>query len=119
MESAMPSKLLTALVAGLLLCTQAIAAPDYDALADAIKKVEGVPSYGIKSVHYEDFTEARRICIRTAQHAWRRYRALKGLETSRNGFLRYLADRYCPAKTDFEGNRRWKVNIIKLYRGDI
>lgn len=91
----------------------AYAEPDYNALADAIKKVEGVPYYGIKGVPWKDYAEARRICVNTCRNNYKRW-----IKAGKHGsYLDFLADRYCPPSVDLVGNRNWKRNIKKLYKG--
>ena len=68
--------------------------------------------YGIKSVHVSSTEEARRVCERTVVNslaAWEK--------SGKNGCaLVFIADRYCPAKTDPVGNRNWKRNIKILLK---
>ena len=91
--------------------SMAWAEPDYNKLADAIKKVEGVPSYGIKSVPWKDYAEARRICINTCKNTYKRW-----IKAGKPGdYLDFLADRYCPVSVDRQGNVNWKKNIRLLY----
>lgn len=89
----------------------AYAEPDYEALANAIKRVEGVPYYGIKSVKWDSYAEARRICINTCRNQWKRHQAHK----CGKDYLDCLADRYCPKEDDPRGNKDWKVNIKAIY----
>lgn len=117
----MTNKLLLAISLAISLsgCAPAMAEPNYSQLADAIKKVEGVPYYGIKSVSWKDYADARRICIRTAQHAWRDYRRAMGVKTTKKGYLAFLGSRYCPAISDPIGHGHWIINMNKLYQGGV
>lgn len=106
-------------IVALFICSLAHAEPDYNALVDAIKLTEGVPYYGVKSVHWESYAEARQIAKRTAKHAWRDYKALQGNFATKKGYIEFLANRYCPPSVDYHGNINWKRNMNKLYKGGI
>lgn len=86
--------------------------PNWNRLADAIKRVEGNPDYGIRSVHYSNYQEARHICIRTCKHQYRNWVKQGAI----GDFRDYLADHYCPAKTDPIGNVNWHKNIKRFYK---
>jgi hypothetical protein len=85
-------------------------------IASAIFITEGgakakVP-YGVLSVKVKNEVEARRVCINTVKHAWRDFEAGDGI----GDFISFLADRYCPKKTDPAGNAAWKKNMKKLWK---
>jgi hypothetical protein len=83
-------------------------------ISDAIFHAEGGARaqylYGIRSVHYEDFKEARKICIRTIRHSRKRWE-----KAGRPGdFLQFLSQSYCPvgASNDPRGlNKNWERNV--------
>lgn len=84
-------------------------------IVDAIKIVEGVNSrypYGIKSIPCSGQAECRRICQNTVKNTFKRW-----LRAGKPGdYLDYLADRYCPASVDPQGNKNWKRNIHKILK---
>lgn len=85
-----------------------------DAVADRIYAVEGgakarIP-YGILAVKVKDEADARRVCKRTIQRTFGMWVAAGHKEP----FVDFLADRYCPPKSDATGNRNWKRNMRKL-----
>lgn len=94
--------------------------PDYESLSQAINRLENGPTlskgelYGIHSVHYKDRQEAHRICIRTARHAWERYHALKGLKSTKMGYLEALSKKYCPVN-----HSRWAYLVGYYYHGGV
>ena len=64
-------------------------------------------AYGIKSVKVSSKEQARKVCERTVVNSIKAWE-----KNGKNGCaLIFLADRYCPAKTDPVGNRNWKRNI--------
>jgi hypothetical protein len=94
-----------------------------DQWADNIRIVEGVNSnypYGVmirgkngELRHYCPF-KARIICKRTIMHKFNQFVASDGKSYDLIGYINYLADRYCPKSADFNGNLRWKTNMVKL-----
>lgn len=107
-------------------CVVGYAEPNYDLLADAIRIAEGNSNYGVLS-HYKH-TSYRQACKNTLKHAWKDYSrkgpiaTLRALKGHRNGFLRFLRDRYCPvgAKNDPRGlNKNWLKNVKHHYKGDV
>ena len=66
--------------------------------------------YGIRSVHYADFKEARQICLNTVRNNRKRW-----LKAGKPGdFLSFLASKYCPvgASNDPKGlNKNWLKNV--------
>lgn len=88
---------------------------DRDRLADAIYLAEGGPRakvpYGILSVPVHTAAEARQACLRTIDHAWADYSALRNPKSE---FIPFLGDRYCPP-ADAAGNRHWKHNVKYFY----
>ena len=122
----MNSRSLGLLGAILLVSSQAWGEPDYEALADSIRIAEGNANYGILT-HYKH-TSYRQACINTCKHAWKDYSSMypnyakKGLKTQKNGFLAFLANRYCPvgAKNDPKGlNKHWLSNVSYYYKGGV
>lgn len=89
--------------------------PNYEKLADAVKKVEHSVKYpyGVKSINtHGDEVAARRICINTCRNNYKRW-----VKAGSNGaYLDFLANVYCPVKADPTGNKNWKVNIRKFYQ---
>lgn len=87
-------------------------------IVDAIYRVEGGAKtkhpYGILSVHTSSKSEAREVCARTVRHAERDFRYDE--KASDRMFITFLADRYCPASADPQGNKNWKVNMIRILR---
>lgn len=77
---------------------------EYNRMADAIKRTEGVWTYGIKSIPVTTEAQARRICINTIRNQTKRW-------DKRGCFLDSLADRYCPPSCDPQGNKNWKRNM--------
>ena len=70
--------------------------------------------FGIRSVHYADFNEARHICHNTVRHSRKKWLATH----SQVDFLTFLGSTYCPVKgkglTPLE--RRLNVNWVKNVR---
>jgi hypothetical protein len=99
---------------GLFSCTLCHAAT-LDQWADAINVTEGKGChYGIKSVKFKNDVDARNICKRTVNHAWRLWRAKNGNSSDLTGFIDFLANRYCPPSVDWQGNINWKRNMTIL-----
>ena len=92
------------------------APPDFNAIVDRIYVIEGaerakVP-YGILSVKCSSREECRRVCMNTVRNNWRRWD-----KAGRPGeYLDFLADRYCPIKSDPIGNRNWKANMRRMVK---
>ena len=92
---------------------------DYDSirLCDAIYKAEGGAKatylYGIRSVHYEDERDARRICLNTINNNKARFYKQDKYED----YLSFLASRYCPVGCDNDTgtNRFWLKNVRYYY----
>ena len=83
-----------------------------DQWADSIKTQEGQAwPYGIKQYGHISQFKARIICQRTVLHAWHDF---NGNRHDLRAFVGFLADRYCPIKCDYIGNRNWKRNVYKL-----
>ena len=93
------------------LVSHCLAAPDFEKLADAIYIAEGGTNtshpYGIMAKYKT--TTPRQACINTCRHAWADF---KGKEKD---YLNFLADRYCPPRSDPKGNANWKKNVPKFY----
>jgi len=86
-------------------------------LADAIYRAEGGAKaqylYGIRSVHYADEAEARKICLNTIRN--QRHRHGQGacpdsVRGSSHDYLTCLWHRYCPPSAH-ELNRHWLKNV--------
>lgn len=72
--------------------------------------------YGIKSIKTSN---PKQICINTVNNNCKRFEKEHGivLYDGRNEkFLDYLANRYCPPKSDKTGNKNWKKNIRKALK---
>lgn len=101
--------------------------PNYERLADAIKKAEGDKyPYGILT-HYK-YTSYRQACINTCKHAWKDYSNMTARTQWRGcnseiQYLEFLSKRYCPigAKNDPKGlNKNWLKNVEYYYnKGEI
>jgi hypothetical protein len=83
-----------------------------NALADAIYLAEGGANtrhpYGIMA-HYEH-TTPRQACINTILSTER----LHHVEKIDKYFIYLLADKYCPPSCDPQGNKNWKVNVVRI-----
>lgn len=79
-------------------------------IADAIRRQEGVWTYGIKTVRVTNESEARRVCLNTVANNYDRWL----VAGRKQHFVSFLADRYCPPSDDPIGNRNWKRNV-KLF----
>ena len=119
-----------AIIAGLLLlsaCSSFVRAGtcptnQVTKLVDQIYIIEGaekaIVPYGIKALQSEWLAagpekrpavkaKCRRWCFNTVRN-----NIVRWVNDGSSGcYLDYLADRYCPSKTDPEGNRNWKRNI--------
>ena len=114
MKAAMVIAMVTVVISRAAL---ALSEKDASALADVIYRVEGgdrarVP-YGILGVKVRSRAHAREICLRTIWHAWRDCPEPK----SRERFIRFLGNRYCPPSADPVGNRNWIRNVILISSG--
>ena len=88
---------------------------------NAIYKIEGGKHakylYGIKSIHYKNEKEARRICFTTIRHDRIRFKRYGYRSYSR--FDEYLQSRYCPTKgrnftqSEKRLNKYWLNNLRK------
>ena len=90
------------------------ASVDENRLADAIYVAEGgkaakVP-YGILSVKVKDEVDARRICLNSIRNNQKRFGKVSDAD-----FIRLMANRWCPIKSDPQGNANWKKNVSALY----
>lgn len=104
-------------------------------IVNAIYRVEGGTKtkypYGIKSVKVKDINDARMVCENTVRNNWKRFLKFhprgaagaltKGSESDKDthrqvmhDFVIFLADVYCPIKSDIGGNVRWKNNMISI-----
>ena len=82
-----------------------------DQWANAIRITEGNPNYGVLSPKYHN---KRQVCKNTVNHAFRDFVALRGNPSDLNGFVVFLANRYCPPSVDPIGNRNWIKNMEEL-----
>lgn len=85
----------------------AIREVSFGQIADAIRRAEGVWTYGV-NVPVRDEAEARRVCLNTIAHARRDW-------DGRGCFIEFLADRYCPPSADLSGNRNWRRNVRLIF----
>ena len=82
-------------------------------IADAIFEAEGGSNatylYGIRSVHYSDIKEARKICLNTIRNNRIRFKN----QNRYTDYLCFLASRYCPigADNDTGTNKYWLKNV--------
>jgi len=86
-----------------------------DKIADAIKKIENSKKYpyGIKSINVNgDETKARIICENTIKNNYQRW--IKA--GSKQNYLDFLADVYCPKSCDLQGNINWHKNIHAIVK---
>lgn len=90
---------------------------DNDRLCNAIYKAEGGDKaqylYGIRSVHYEDAAEARRICLNTIRN--NKVRFYK--QDKYTDYIDFLGSRYCPVGCDNDNgsNKHWIKNVNYFY----
>jgi len=106
---------LSALLVLIFACT-AHAEEDFEPvmICNAIFHAEGGAKaqylYGIRSVHYADFKEARQICLNTVRNNRKRW-----VKAGKPGdFLSFLAGKYCPLSDprDVKGlNKNWLKNV--------
>lgn len=76
--------------------------------------------YGIRSVKYNNFEEARKICLNTIKNNRRRYRDY-GYKKY-NTYLEFLASRYAPisgnlTEKERDLNRYWLSNVLYFLKG--
>lgn len=86
-----------------------------DKMVDAIYVAEGGSHtpypYGIKSVKCSNATVARQVCHNTVVNNIKRWEQAGSQES----YIVFLANRYCPVKSDPVGNANWIRNVTKLY----
>ena len=95
---------------------------DVSRLCDAIYKAEGGEKatylYGIRSVHYANPSEARKICINSINNNIKRWDD-KGKPED---FISFMSRRYCPIGADNDPNGlnvNWVKNVRYFYeRGE-
>lgn len=107
----------------LLAALPAIAAPPLgyaDRMSDKIFIAEGGAKtrypYGVKSIKPPASVKtqaqrrqwARRITINSINNNWKRWE----LSGKPGRFEHFMADRWCPASSDPQGNRNWKKNVV-------
>lgn len=87
--------------------------PDYNQIVNAIWRIEGGAKtrfpYGIKSIPCSG-QECRRIAYNTVRNNYKRW----GKAGGHGDYIDFLADRYCPPKSDLKGNRNWKQNMRRI-----
>lgn len=96
----------------LLTCFLAGAEIDLDKWADAIRKAEGNPNYGILSVPCHSESECRQICKNTVFNTLVKYRSTRCRPGEDD--VTCLARRYAPvgASNDPQGlNKNWEKNV--------
>ena len=76
----------------------------FERIAYAIRRAEGVWTYGVKTVSVKTEAEARQVCLNTIRHAWKDW-------NGKGSFINFFADRYCPPSDDPQGNINWKRNV--------
>ncbi len=81
-----------------------------------IRITEGNKNYGILSIKCNSEIQCREICRNTVVNNWKRYKK-SHMVRSLEGFINFLADKYCPSSSDPIGNINWKHNMIKLMKG--
>ena len=99
----------------ILLSSMATPSSSYtdEEIADAIFEAEGgfnaTYLYGIRSVHYSDIDEARKICLNTIHNNRIRFKN----QNRYTDYLCFLASRYCPigADNDTGTNKYWLKNV--------
>lgn len=83
-------------------------------MATVIWTVEGGKNtrfpYGIKSISVKDEADARRICINSIKNNWKRWNTAN----RPCGFVDWMANRWCPIKSDPVGHKNWVQNVTKL-----
>jgi hypothetical protein len=83
-------------------------------IVDAIYILEGGSTtrypYGIRSIKTSN---PRQVCINTVRNNYHRWQ----VDSQDKDYFTFLADKYCPAKADRQGNINWKKNIKLLTRG--
>lgn len=93
-----------------LIFHQGIFAWTDEEIANSIFKAEGgfkaTYLYGIRSVHYQDEADARRICLNTI----RNNRARFAKQSAYTDYLEFLSSRYCPASAH-QLNKYWLKNV--------
>ena len=93
-----------------------ISPSDFEYLADAIFKAEGIHSrhpYGILKKYKH--TTPRQACLNTISHAYQDWS-----KTRHKPFLEYLANRYAPigSSNDTSGlNKNWLPNVETILKG--
>jgi hypothetical protein len=83
-------------------------------IVDSIYITEGGTNtshpYGILTRYKH--TSPRQACANTVTHAMRDFKFTE--HSSDKAFIYFLADRYCPTSADAEGNKNWKVNMVRI-----
>jgi hypothetical protein len=94
---------------------QLVTMPDTQAgqIADAIYKIEGGANtkfpYGIKSVKTSN---PRQVCLNTIKNNYIRWQKAG----SKQNYLDFLANIYCPPSADKQGNQNWIKNIHAMIK---
>jgi len=64
--------------------------------------------YGVLTTYKH--TTPHDACLHTVEHALRGYT----LHAVDRKFIYLLADKYCPPSADKQGNKNWKVNMVRI-----
>ena len=110
-----PHRALAALILTLpLLALEANAASYEDKLLDAIQRHENSARYpyGVRDGRMHTSAQAREIARQTIRNAWLDYL----LTPTREDFVDFLGDIYCPKKSDPAGNRNWKRDVKRILK---
>ncbi len=93
-----------------------VAGYSLDHWADSIRLTEGNPNYGILSIKCP-LTECRHICKNTVRNNWKHYK--KQGKSDLDGFITFLASKYCPTSVDPIGHSNWIKNMKFFLRKDL
>ena len=102
----------------LLMAVVAQADIDLDRWADAIRRAEGNPNYGILSIPCNSEAQCRQYCKNTVYNTLVKYRDQRCKEGESD--IDCLARRYAPigAENDPTGlNKNWKKNVLAFLEG--
>jgi hypothetical protein len=90
--------------------------PNFERLADAIKRAENSKGYPYGIMVKFKHTTPRQACLNTIKSNWLKYSATINSES----FISYLGKRYAPigASNDRNNlNKNWIRNVTKFYNG--
>jgi len=103
----------------LFFASTASASIDLDRWADAIRKAEGNPNYGILSIPCNSEAQCRKYCKNTVYRTLVKYRSTRCRAGESD--IDCLARRYAPigAENDPDNlNKNWKKNVLFYLGGD-